>query len=95
MVRAFARKLCSKFYSAGLYLSKNVGTTEEALALPGAKRIIITMLRDIDANKLGKLFSRGVEDNSQRSEMSKLIPGLLRVGQIFSDQKKLAADDAV
>lgn len=87
-------KAVFKVYSAGLYLSKKTSTPEEALSMAGPKRISITMLRDIDSNELGKLFTRGVEDNAPRSEMSKLIPGLLRMGQIFSDQKKLVAGDS-
>ena len=54
-------KAVFKVYSAGLYLPKKAGTTEEVLALSGAKRVSITMLRDIDANELGKLLTRGVE----------------------------------
>jgi Chalcone isomerase-like len=86
-------KAVFKVYSAGLYLPKKATTAEETLTMGGAKRISITMLRDIDSNELGKLFTRGVEDNAPRAEMSKLIPGLLRMGQIFSDQKKLVAGD--
>ena len=76
-------------YTAGLYLGKKTGTTEEALALPGAKRVSVVMLRDIDASELGKLFVRGVEDNMDRASMSRLIPGLMRMSQIFTDHKKL------
>jgi hypothetical protein len=86
-------KAVFKVYAAGLYLSRKAGTVEEVVAAPGPKRMSITMLRDIDSSELGKLFTRGVEDNSPRSEMSKLIPGLIRMGQIFSDQKKLVAGD--
>ena len=87
-------KAIFKVYSAGLYLQKKTATAEEALSMSGAKRISITMLRDIDSNELGKLFTRGVEDNAPKTEMSKLIPGLIRMGQIFSDQKKLVAGDS-
>lgn len=87
-------KAVFKVYSAGLYLPKKANTTEEVLAMAGPKRISITMLREIDSNELGKLFTRGVEDNAAKSEMSKLIPGLLRMGQVFSDQKKLVAGDS-
>jgi hypothetical protein len=78
-----------KVYTAGLYLGKKTSTTEEALALPGAKRVSVVMLRDIDAGELGKLFVRGVEDNMDRAAMSRLIPGLMRMSQIFTDHKKL------
>ena len=86
-------KAVFKVYTASLYLGKKCATTDEVLAASGAKRMSITMLRDIDANELGKLFTRGVEDNSPKSEMVQLIPGLLRMSQVFSDQKNLRAGD--
>jgi hypothetical protein len=86
-------KAVFKVYTASLYVGKKCSTTDEVLAAPGAKRMSITMLRDIDANELGKLFTRGVEDNSPKSEMAQLIPGLLRMSQVFSDQKNLKAGD--
>jgi hypothetical protein len=82
-------KAVFKVYAAGLYLSKKAATPDEVIAAPGPKRMSITMLREIDSGELGKLFTRGVEDNSPKGEMSKLIPGLIRMSQIFSDQKKL------
>ncbi|MDO8386648.1 MAG: chalcone isomerase family protein [Polaromonas sp.] len=86
-------KAVFKVYSAGLYLGKKASTPEEVLAAPGAKRLSITMLREIDSNELGKLFTRGVQDNAPKTEMSKLVPGLIKMGQIFSDQKRLMAGD--
>ena len=86
-------KAVFKVYAMGLYLPQKAATPEAVLAQTGAKRFSITMLRDIDANELGKLFVRGVEDNTPRSEFSRLVPGLLRMGQMFADQKKLATGD--
>ncbi len=83
-----------KVYTAGLYLSRKAATPEEALAVPGAKRISITMLRDIDSNELGKLFSRAIEDNMDKAAFSKLVPGVMRMSQIFFDHKKLVAGDS-
>lgn len=82
-----------KVYAAGLYLSKKAGMPEEVFAAPGPKRMSITLLREVDANELGKAFTKGFEDNSPRAEMSKLIPGLIKMGQIFSDQKKMQAGE--
>lgn len=82
-----------KGYVAGLYSSKKASTLEEVVNQPGPKRMTITLLREFDANELGKLLTRGMEDNMGKAAMSKLIPGLMRMSQIFSDQKKLAAGD--
>ena len=82
-------KAVFKVYTAGLYLTQKAATPEAAIATPGAKRIHVVMLRDIDANELGKLFTRGMQDNSPRDEFSKSIPGTIRMGEIFSAKKKL------
>ncbi|WP_422291033.1 chalcone isomerase family protein [Hydrogenophaga sp.] len=82
-------KAVFKVYTAGLYLSAKADTPDAVLAAPGPKRMTITMLRDIDSAELGKLFSRGMEDNMERSAFSKLIPGVLRMSQVFSNHKVL------
>jgi hypothetical protein len=79
-----------KVYTAGLYLAHKSAAPDAILAQPGGKRISVTALRDIDAGELGKLMVRGVEDNMERAAMSKLIPGLMRMSQLFSDRKRLA-----
>ena len=86
-------KAVFKVYAAGLYLERKASTPAEVAALPGPKRLAITMLRDIDSAELGKLFSRGMEDNMDKAQFSKLVPGIVRMGQIFSDHKRLVAGD--
>lgn len=86
-------KAVFKVYAAGLYLGKKAGTPAEVLAAPGNKRMSVTMLRDIDAAELGKLFSRGIEDNMPKGEFSKLIPAIMRMSQLFSDYKNLKTGD--
>ena len=86
-------KAVFKVYAAGLYLEKKAATPAEVAALRGPKHLSITMLRDIDSAELGKLFSRGMEDNMDKAQFSRLIPGVLRMGQIFSAHKKLVAGD--
>ena len=86
-------KAVFKVYVAALYVGKKVATPEEFYAATGPKRMSITMLRDIESNELGKAFTKGFEENAPKGEMAKLIPGLIRMGQVFSDQKKLVAGD--
>ncbi len=86
-------KAVFKVYAMALYVPRAAGTVDEIAAQPGPKRIVVTMLRDIDANELGRLFTRGVEDNTPRQELSRLIPGLLRMGEMFAQQKRLNAGD--
>ncbi|MFN7856200.1 MAG: chalcone isomerase family protein [Acidovorax sp.] len=88
-------KAIFKVYAAGLYLEKRAATPPEVMALKGPKRISITMLREIDSAEMGKLFSRGMEDNTDRATFSRLTPSVQRMGQLFSDLKKLAEGDQI
>ena len=87
-------KFVVKVYTAGLYLGAKAATPEAVLAAPGPKRLHVVMLRDIDANELGKLFTRGMQDNAPKEEFSKFIPGTLKLAEIFSAQKRLKAGDS-
>jgi Chalcone isomerase-like len=86
-------KAIFKVYTIGMYLPKKADTPEAVMAAAGPKRISVQMLRDIDTKELGKLFVRGVEDNTARSDLSKLVPGLIRMGEIFASHKTLANGD--
>ena len=82
-------KAIFKVYVAAFYLDKKAATPEEVYAAPGPKRMSITVVREIDSNELGKSFTKAFEQNTPKGELSKLIPGLIKMGQIFSDQKRL------
>lgn len=86
-------KAIFKVYAAGLYLSKPATTPDEVVNQAGPKRLSVTMLRTIDSKELGKLLTRGMEDNMDKAAMSKLIPGLVRMGEIFAAQKPLVEGD--
>ena len=86
-------KAIFKVYVAALYVGKKTVVPEEVYTTSGPRRMSMTMLREIDSNELGKAFTKGFQENAPKNEMSKLIPGLIRMGQVFSDQKKLVAGD--
>jgi len=82
-------KAIFKVYAAGLYTTRKVNSLEDLTRAPGPKHLQITMLREIDASELGKLFSRGIEDNLDRASFAQVVPGIMRMSQIFSDYKRL------
>ena len=82
-------KFIIKVYAAGLYLGAKASTPEAVLAAAGAKRIQIVALRDIDGNDLGKLFTKGIEQNSTRQEFMKSINGVLKIAEMFANKKDL------
>ncbi|HEY1090735.1 MAG TPA: chalcone isomerase family protein [Burkholderiaceae bacterium] len=86
-------KFIIKVYSAGLYLAAKTNTPEGVLSAPGAKRLHIVMLRDIDGNELGKLFTKGMEANAPRDEFVKSINGVLKLSEVFASRKQLNSGD--
>lgn len=82
-------KAVFKVYAAGFYVEKPANTPDALLDQSGPKRMAITMLRDIDSAELGKLFARGMEDNMEKGNFAKLIPGVLRMSQVFTNHKVL------
>lgn len=83
-----------KVYAAGLYLGTKATTPAAVMAAPGPKRMHIVMLRDIDANELGKLFTQGMEKNSSREDFTKSINGTVRLAELFVRKKRLKAGDS-
>ena len=86
-------KFVVKVYTAGLYLGSKATTPEAVLAAAGPKRLHVVMLRDIDANELGKLFTRGMQDNAPKETFGKSIPGTLRLADLFAAKKKMATGE--
>lgn len=86
-------KAVFQVYTAGLYLGAKANTAEAVLSAGGPKRLHIVMLREVDGNELGRLFTKGIEQNASREEFSKTINGVLRVAEIFSSRKSLSAGE--
>jgi Chalcone isomerase-like len=86
-------KAVFKVYAAGLYLAGKAATPEQVYAAPGTKRLHVVMLRDIDGNELGKLFTDGMQKNATREEFGKSIPGTLKLAEMFATRRKLSAGD--
>lgn len=87
-------KAIFKVYTAGLYMNAKATTPEAVLANTGPKRMHIQMLRDIDGEELGKLFTKGMEQNASREEFGRSIVGVLRMSEIFVQKKKLKTGES-
>jgi hypothetical protein len=88
-------KAFSKVNVAEIHASKKFNSLEELIALPGPKRVTLTMLREVPSDLLAKSMTRGIEDNFPKAEMSKLVPSLIRISDTFNAYKVLAAGDKV
>ncbi len=84
-----------KVYVGELYTSKKVTSLDELVSAPGPKRMRLVMTREIEAGPFGKLLTRGMEDNNPKAEVSKLIPGLLKMGALFTEHKSFVAGDVI
>lgn len=83
-----------KVYAAGLYLPKKSQDDKEVLAMPGSKRLHAVMFREVEGDVLGRLLMQGIRDNSSQAESLRHIGSIGKLGQAFSERKKLLAGDS-
>lgn len=86
-------RLVFKAYDMALYTTKRATTPAELLALPGPKRLQFTALRELQGTDLGRLFLRGMGDNTPSQQMTRHTLSTTRLIEIFSGKPKLAAGD--
>lgn len=84
-----------KVYVAALYLGDKKATVPEVLAVPGAKRIQIVLLRDVSSEDLGQAFMAGMRKNSDMSERAKIINQMLTFGQLFASIPEIKKGDVL
>jgi hypothetical protein len=80
-------------YVGDLYTTRPVTSLDDLIAAPGPKRLSMTFLREINSADFGKLLTRGMEDNVSKQELSKIIPGMIKMGDIFAANKSFAPGD--
>ncbi len=84
-----------KLYVAGLYLAKKQSTPTEVLALPGPKRITLVMLREITSDDFGNAFLKGMNENSDKAEKSKIVNQTVAYGELFQSIPGLKKGDVL
>lgn len=82
-----------KLYTVGLYLPTKVHQTSAALSQPGPKQLRFVLLRGMRVDELGKLITRGIEQNCTRQEFFSLIPSIRAMGEQFAHLQRLNAQD--
>jgi hypothetical protein len=87
-------RLVFKAYDMGLYTTKHASTAAELLALPGPKRLQFTALRELQGTELGRLFLRGMSDNTPSQQMTRHTLATTRLIEIFSGKPKLMPGDS-
>jgi len=84
-----------KGYAAGLYLSTRARTPQQVLAAPGAKRLQIRMLVDVDTIEFIKSFDKGVARNTPAAEMPALAERVERFDALLRAIGKLKKRDVI
>ena len=77
-----------KVYAMGLYLPKKIGSAPEAINAQGPKRVLIHMLRDVDAGQFIDALSEGIKANHSESEAKALEPRVRELGAIMAEVKE-------
>jgi hypothetical protein len=86
-------KVIFKVYVAGLYLAEKKNKLEDILAVPGAKRISLIFLRDVESDSFGQAFMDGIRKNTELAERSKFVSQELTMGQLFASVPELKKGD--
>lgn len=84
-----------KVYTAALYLPEKKTTASEVLALPGAKRLTMVMLRDVSSNTFAQSFMNGLKRNTSFTDRTKIVTQLLNFGQIFATVPEFKKGDVL
>lgn len=82
-------RLVFKVYVGALYLPQKKDNTKDILALPGAKRVNVIMLREVSSDELGQALITGIRKNSTPEETRRFGLQLVAMGDIFGKIPKL------
>ena len=82
-------KAIFKVYVAALYLPQKRETLKDIIALPGAKRVAVVMLREVSSDDLGEAMIAGIRKNSTPEETRRFGLQLITMGNIFGKIPKL------
>jgi hypothetical protein len=86
-------KVFFRIYAMGLYLPEKKSTTVDVLAANGARRVLITMLRDTSIEDFGKAFTDGLKANTVKDERTRLLSQTMQFGAVFGQIQMLKKGD--
>ncbi|RJG05188.1 lipoprotein transmembrane [Noviherbaspirillum cavernae] len=88
-------KLVFKVYVAGLYLPERKTTVPDVLAVSGARRVTIVMMREVGNEEFGRGFMSGIQQNIDRAEKAKFVSQLMKFGEVFAAIPELKKGDVL
>jgi hypothetical protein len=75
-------------YAIGLYLPEKKTAAADAIGATGSKRIVIHMLRDVDADQFTGALMDGMKDNHSEADMKSLEPRAKQLAAIMAEVKE-------
>jgi long-chain acyl-CoA synthetase len=84
-----------KVYIAGLYLAEKKTNTAEVLALPGAKRFSMRLMRGLSAKQLTEALEEGIRDNTPVSEQEALKARVAELTAIMNSLQSAKEGDVI
>ncbi len=84
-----------RIYAAALYTPTKLTKNEDVIKPTVAKRLHMVAQRDVKGDDLGKLFSRGMEENMTKEDFSKIVNGVIKMGNIFAEAKTFLKGDTI
>jgi hypothetical protein len=84
-----------KVYVAGLYLAEKKTSVAGVLALPGAKRVSMRMMRELSAKQLTDALGEGIRDNTPSAEQEALKDRLAELTATMSALQSAKEGDVI
>jgi hypothetical protein len=75
-------------YVMGLYLPEKKTAAADAIGAPGAKRVLIHMMRDVGAEQFSDALMDGMKDNHSEAEMKALEARAKQLAAIMAEMKE-------
>ncbi|MDD5444336.1 MAG: chalcone isomerase family protein [Pseudomonas fluorescens] len=86
----------TQLYVVKIYSKKKFANVDQLFQTPGPKRLVITAgAKEFDTAPIMKLFNRNVEAQADKSDMAKLVPGLMSLGKIFGTYKVIKPGESL
>ncbi|MGQ5524657.1 chalcone isomerase family protein [Chitinimonas sp. PSY-7] len=87
--------MIAKVYVGALYTAQKTTDANVVINAPTARRMQITMLRDVAADDLHASFIEGLEENSTPDEFSAFKPRIQEMNAIFQAVKEVKKGDVI
>lgn len=88
-------KFVIKVYAAGLYLPEKSRNVADIMKQEGPRRVTLVMMRDVSSEDFGSAYMKGLNDNVDKTEKSKIVTQLSKVGEMFATMEGLKKGDVL